>query len=69
MEFLIDFLMELLPDAFTEFLSEKCFGFIRERVENTLLRGLLCGLVVAILAVLGVALAFGVCALLVFLTG
>lgn len=56
----MDFLMELVPDVVMEFFSEKCFGFIRERVENKFLRGLLCALVAIILATVGILLALGI---------
>ena len=64
MELLADFLMELVPDVVTEFFSETCFRFIRERVENRVLQKELCVLAVLILVVLGVLLGFGIVCLL-----
>ena len=63
-ELLADIIMELIPDVFTEFLSEGCFRFVRERVENPVLQKILCVLAVLIPVTLGVLLAFGVLCLI-----
>lgn len=64
MELLMDIIMELIPEAVMEFFQEKCFGFIKARVENRFLRGLLYALVVVLLATVGIALAVGILLLL-----
>ena len=60
MDLLADIVMELIPDVITEFFSEGCFRFIRERVENPVLQKLLCGLAVLVLVVLGVLTGLGI---------
>ena len=60
MDLFADIVMELIPDVITEFFSEGCFLFIRERVENPVLQKLLCGLAVLVLVVLGVLTGLGI---------
>ena len=64
MEFFADLIMELVPDAVTEFFSEKCRGFLQERVENPLLRKILYVLTVLGLVTVGVLLGFGLICLI-----
>lgn len=60
MELLFEFITELVPDAVLAFIGEKCFGRIKARVPNRILRGLLYILLVLGFAVVGVGLAFAV---------
>ena len=60
MELIADLVMELVPNAVTEFFSETCFRYIRERVKNPVLQKLLCILAVTVLVVFGVLLAVGI---------
>ena len=60
MELLMDIVMELVPDVTMEFFQEKCFGFIKARVENRFLRGVLYALVAVALVTVGVLLALGI---------
>lgn len=64
MELLADLIMELVPDAITEFFSEKCRGLIRERVAHPLPRKILYILAVPVLATVGVLLGFGLICLI-----
>ena len=64
MEFLADLIMELVPDAVTEFFSDKCRGFLQKRVENPLLRKILYVLAVLGLVTVGVLLGFGLICLI-----
>ena len=59
MEFLFDFIIEMLPDAFLDFLGEKMFKRIKTNVPNRFLRGCLYVLLVIVLPVLIMGLAFG----------
>ena len=59
MEFFADLIMELVPDAVTEFFSEKCRGFIDKRVENPLLRKIFYVLAVLGLVTVGILLGLG----------
>lgn len=64
MDLIADIVMELVPDVITEFFSDTCFRFIRERVENPVLQKLLCVLAVSVLVIFGVLLGLGI--LLIF---
>ena len=60
MDAVIECIIELVPDFFSEFWGEKCIKQIKARVPNRFLRGILYTLCVIAVAALGVGLAFGV---------
>ena len=60
MDAVIEWIMELVPDFFSEIWGEKCIKQIKARVPNRFLRGTLCMLCVIAVAALGVGLAFGI---------
>ena len=58
MELLMDIIMELVPDVVSDFFFEKCQRFIRQWVENPVLRKIFYGLTALVLATMGVLLGF-----------
>lgn len=63
MDDLIDLIMELVPDVITDFFTETCFGWIKKRVENRLLRGVYYILVTLVVTIFAVGIAFAVASL------
>lgn len=59
LDILMEFIMEFVPEAFTDILGERWELFINTRIQNKYLRGVLNVLVLVLLAAAGVGLAFG----------